>query len=1088
MYDADTIDSIYSAPELVESILEDLPRNLTRAFAKIIATRVRMQSLNEGNEFANALREDRDLIENLEGLGRISIAYEACAVLLPPDRGDERAAAAFVAASAYRTLFRASIDPQKPSRVRSGEISANICAMLLFLLAEAHADAIEEAQRITISDDARPIERDLIVAIKNLSMGNLDEVINVIFSDINVGSEDLNVAALDSLYLMILRGIVSFAKDLCGLSSLESTGNITFDILENVREMCTESIDIDDMRKGNMMSIYAGPLHLVNILRGLRKHLVESAVIKTRAPSGIESNDWSEFLHSTCRRRPYLWKNHKSAIEQGYLEGGVSSTVSFPTGAGKSTLSEFKIAATLLQGKSVIFLAPTHALVSQTQNVLKDIVRGKIVISNIEGREKSSNVAELGDVTVMTPERCLMLTSIDPDGFSNIGLIIFDECHNLSSKSKELDRRSVDAMLAVLNLNRIASNADILLMSAMMENAGEMASWVRHLTSRPCLTLDGGWKPTRQVRGCVVYDHDHIGTQGRSVNSSVDAIPYGLLCLQQHWTGYSQEDYELIRFLPEDCTIPITFKRQSSRLVAKQNVNEVARRIANSTVKAKLKTLVFVQRKLECDTCARAISLKSDDEKVLLTHDEKVAWEEIGTELGHTRHCYLEVDEDGALKRGAVIHHGLLLHEERRLHEELFQRPNGVMAMVATSTVNQGMNFPSEVVVIAGHRRRNIGRPGYSLQIHEILNAAGRAGRAGLCAQGLVLLVPSDPISFDKTDISQHGRLDEIEKIFGHPDQCVRITDPLENLIDRIHNEVSGGDEISEHSSYFLRRLPLKIIDADIDPAEVMIKKSLCAFKLTGDDNEAWLEERISTALNARPSNESIPESDQWIGQVASATGVPAELLYSLLLFIDRGEHSINSNHAIDVAGALICWLFQNPKYISKLIRPENIDKLNSEYKDNKDSKRVLVNTIYTLGKLWMLWMLGEPLCNLEQCYNDGKGLKKCERARHFALNTSRDISFVASLPSYILTARSSAYGSDHTATSVLANLGRVVREGCRNADALAIRLILQPENLRVSANREYQNISEKIEKGDPHEDFDTTMNRVRTAFYKNIF
>ena len=59
------------------------------------------------------------------------------------------------------------------------------------------------------------------------------------------------------------------------------------------------------------------------------------------------------------------------AIDKGYLEVGTSSAVSFPTGAGKSTLSELKIATWLLQGKKVIFLAPTLALVEQTAGALK---------------------------------------------------------------------------------------------------------------------------------------------------------------------------------------------------------------------------------------------------------------------------------------------------------------------------------------------------------------------------------------------------------------------------------------------------------------------------------------------------------------------------------------------------------------------------------------------------------------------------------------------------------------------------------------------------------------------------------------------
>lgn len=1086
MYDADTLSNIYSAPELAEAVLQDLPRNLTRAFTKIVATRVRMQSLNEGGEFTNALREDNNFIQNLKDLGRIAAAYEACAVLMPPNRRDERAAAAFVAASSYRTLFHAQAEHKNPSYLGPQEVSADICAMLLFLLSESHADAIEEAQRIVLSANARPVEKELIAAVKNLSLGNLEKIVNIVPPEVDSTSECLDTTALDTLHLMILQGVVSLAKDLCGLTLPDSDDLTTLSIFENVREMCTENINIGSSETGAMMSIYAGPLHLTNLLRGLKIHLIKSAVINIESPNGIRTDNWTEFLRNTCRQRPYIWKNHKLAIDQRYLDIGISSTVSFPTGAGKSTLSEFKIAATLLRGMSVIYLAPTHALVSQTQNNLKDIVKGKVVISNIEGSEKSNNAAELGDITVMTPERCLMLTSIDPDAFVGIGLVVFDECHHLNSQSSDPNQRSVDAMLAILNLNRIASNADMLLMSAMMENAKEMASWVEHLTGGSCLALDGIWKPTRQVRGCIVYDQDHIDIQNRHENTSINVIPYGLFCLQQHWPSYSQENYELVRLLPEDGTIPVKFKKENI-LVPKQNVNEVARRIANSTVKARLKTLIFVQKKNECDSCARKISLKPDDKEVSLTHEEQLLWEEIKTEMGDARHCYLEVNDDGTLKRGAVIHNGLLLHEERRLHEQLFQRPDGVMAMVATTTVNQGMNFPSEVVIIAGHRPRRTKTFTFGFQIHDILNAAGRAGRAGRCAQGVVLLIPSDPISFNKEDIDQDRRLTEIENIFSRQDKCVRITDPLQALIDKIHNEVSNGVDVSEQSSYFLRRLPLKIIDEEVEPAEILMRKSLCAFKATKDGNEAWLEERMSTALSARPVNENIPESERWIEQVANATGLPTDLLYSLLLFINKGECGIRSDHAIDVVGALICWILQNPEYISKLIRPENIKKLNSEYENNKDSRRVLVAAVYTLGKLWMLWMLGDPLCKLEQCYNDGRGMAKCERARHFALNTSRDISFIASLPNYLMAARAKAYGSDYTATSVLANLSRVVREGCINTDALAIRLILYPNSLRVSSNWVYQGISDKIEQGDVHEDFDTTMNRVRTAFYENI-
>src|SRR3546814_13403972 len=80
---------------------------------------------------------------------------------------------------------------------------------------------------------------------------------------------------------------------------------------------------------------------------------------------------------------------------------------------------------------------------------------------------------------------------------------------------------------------------------------------------------------------------------------------------------------------------------------------------------------------------------------------------------------------------GAASHHALLLREERDLHESLFKRADGIDVLFATSTLAQGMNLPSEVVIISGDSRFDSGIDKMQkLEAHELLNAAGRAGRA----------------------------------------------------------------------------------------------------------------------------------------------------------------------------------------------------------------------------------------------------------------------------------------------------------------------------------------------------------------------
>ena len=60
------------------------------------------------------------------------------------------------------------------------------------------------------------------------------------------------------------------------------------------------------------------------------------------------------------------------------------------------------------------------------------------------------------EIIVTTPERCLMLQSLQPDGFAEVGLVMFDECHLLHPREADRSRRSIDAMLCLLNLTQLA--------------------------------------------------------------------------------------------------------------------------------------------------------------------------------------------------------------------------------------------------------------------------------------------------------------------------------------------------------------------------------------------------------------------------------------------------------------------------------------------------------------------------------------------------------------------------------------------------------------------------------------------------------
>src|SRR5947208_3374849 len=101
------------------------------------------------------------------------------------------------------------------------------------------------------------------------------------------------------------------------------------------------------------------------------------------------------------------------------------------------------------------------------------------------------------------------MLSFASEGFSDVGLLVFDECHLLSPQSGKI-RRSLDSMLCLLGFNHIVPDADLLFLSAMLKNGAEFAEWIGQLTGRACVCIDLFWKPSRQARGVLIYKNEDL--------------------------------------------------------------------------------------------------------------------------------------------------------------------------------------------------------------------------------------------------------------------------------------------------------------------------------------------------------------------------------------------------------------------------------------------------------------------------------------------------------------------------------------------------------------------------------------------------
>ncbi len=1088
MFDPQTVTLIRQAPPLEGLDLEQLPQLLTDAFATVVAARIRLRTGAPNPAGA-------DLEDILVLLTRLAAAQEVYVALLP-DR-ENRAAAAFVAGSAHQARRLARVGVQEPSRISATAISSEISSALLFLIAEAYPDAAEAAKRINLNAaEAGLVEHSLLTALKMLAEGRLNNILAEPLPEMSTAT--LADRAVEALLGLLLRGVRALAQRLSDPATPEAP-DVARQLFQRVKALCIDELP-DAFGDGRpAYSVFSGPLHLANLLIAAERDLGDAALSHLPAPAGVDGAAWSRMIRRMARSRPFLWRNHLAAIRQGYLEHGWSAAVSFPTGGGKSTLAELKIAATLLRGDQVVFLAPTHALVSQTAKALQKTFREVSVFSDVDEEVTLSTILVLPEVIVTTPERCLMLLAMQPEAFASLGLIVFDECHLLHARPDDGSRRGLDSMLCLLNLTRAAPSADLLLMSAMMKNTAEIAGWLGDLTGRECLALDLAWKPTRQARGCVVYDMAEINAlQSKlraaktekpnqksvpiKVRRELTAQPFGLFGLRQTWSTKAREDYTLRALL--DTRQPLGTSVGTNWYLT-PNGNQVSTAIAAGSVGAGMKTLVFVQNTIACGSCVGRFADHLAPREVSLT-EEEAGWRALVVEeMGGAEHCYLAVDEHGKVRTGAASHHGLLLRDERELHESLFKRRDGIDALFATSTLAQGMNLPSEVVIICGDSRFDPKVDKLKqLEAHELLNAAGRAGRAGDGAQGFVLLVPSHVISFDKVNYRISRDWMDLQAIFEQSDQCLTIDDPLEAALDGIH---AGATRIGA-GAYLLGRLPLSVTAAgESDPAEVMLKRSLAAYRRKQAGDEAWISSRIKAALAARPA--AAEEQFRWIGLVAAATGLSNDLLERLLALVDGGALEGDASQVIAV---LLSWIEQDPERLLELVRPESLEGLFGEaYKKLPTDGARALQALEMIRRILPVWMSGAPIRDIESTI-EGKitGLGYCETARHFVTRVAPDLAFVAGLPARLLLARHAATTPDDPTEvrTVLATLGSIVREGCDSPESLAVRLEAGRQVSRVAARRLFNQAAPHLIPAAPTEAFETTQARVRNAMVLTMF
>ena len=444
-------------------------------------------------------------------------------------------------------------------------------------------------------------------------------------------------------------------------------------------------------------------------------------------PAGGEAADWSrlrELFIALLHRRPKaevdLWPSQIAAASRA-VDQSDDLVVSLPTSAGKTRIAELCILRCLAGGKRVVFVTPLRALSAQTETTLErtfgplgktiSALYGSIGVSGFD-----EDAIRERDIVVATPEKLDFALRSDPSLLDDVGLLVFDEGHMIGLNEREIRYE--------VQIQRLLRRADaherrIVCLSAILPDGDQLddfAGWLRR--DHPGGLIKHDWRPTRLWFGEVVWS-----SPTARLNLRIgDERPW----VQRFLTGAAPPNW-------------VPPKRRRAKLFPCDQ-RELCLATAWRLVEDRQTVLIFCPERRSVEPFADVIvdlhergalhSLLEADPAVLNTAIA-LGEEWLGPDSA-TLKC---------LRLGVALHHGALPTTYRKEIERLL-RDSILKVTISSPTLAQGLNLSATAVVM-----HSLHRFGERIEISEFKNVIGRAGRAYVDVEGIVLFPMFDDIA-----------------------------------------------------------------------------------------------------------------------------------------------------------------------------------------------------------------------------------------------------------------------------------------------------------------------------------------------------
>ena len=586
------------------------------------------------------------------------------------------------------------------------------------------------------------------------------------------------------------------------------------------------------------------------------------------------------------RGRPFLWPSAQDFVSQCLPGPRADAVVAMPTGSGKSFVAELAIADALTRG-SVIYLAPTNALVHQIRRDLRDALaefEDVEMLAFLGGDEYTAGLEGFLEaaaprfVAVMTPEKCALALRLAPQAFTNLRLCVFDECHLLGEPGRGV---VVDLLLA--QLFTAAPQMNFLLMSAMISNPDELAAWLASARGSTAVQNVIKWRPSRALRGIIGIDRAASQTNYHASLAQLVLLqqthpyrvklPYAaplvmLAGLSGPWNSVAQADYRNTR-LPSAVELSVERRNGNVTTSAQGWCNDATLQTSQTIARANIPVIAFVlQNRNWAFTMAAQVTNPLRDAQAPLPELVQAYLRIAAAELG------VPSEMEALFQRGVAVHTSLMLPVEQSASEYMFRNQHAKL-MFATPTLAQGLNLPAVAVVIGGTSLGG-GKWGQNADhaLGEraratILNSFGRAGRPGFANQGIALLVPDQPVYVTGTEAAVAARASY--PVLTSPDAAVAVTSPIEHFLDRASQAVETQLAATEIELELVTSLAESSVD---DDAAQILRRTFAGYRRRAQFTEhvaASVRDRITQLKTDFLAQAGIPP---WLNLAAAQGGI----------------------------------------------------------------------------------------------------------------------------------------------------------------------------------------------------------------------